>query len=96
MSQQELSWGWITTIWLAHILSQGDHRKVTVREGVYEPLEPDAEGVLRSQIFPGLWLPADALWAGDLTAMLATLQRGLTSPEHAAYVANLRPQRIKR
>jgi transposase len=34
LSQQELSWGWITTIWLAHILSQGDHRKVTVREWV--------------------------------------------------------------
>jgi len=34
LSQQELSWGWITTIWLAHILSQGDHRKVTVRDWV--------------------------------------------------------------
>lgn len=34
LSQQELSWGWIATIWLAHILSQGDHRKLTVREWV--------------------------------------------------------------
>ena len=34
LSQQELSWGWITTIWLAHVLSQGDHRKVTVRDWV--------------------------------------------------------------
>src|SRR3989442_5468250 len=32
--QQGLSWGWTTSIWLAHILSQGDHRKVTVREWV--------------------------------------------------------------
>lgn len=30
--QQGLSWGWVATIWLAHILSQGDHRKLTVRE----------------------------------------------------------------
>ena len=32
--QQGLSWGWTTSIWLAHIVSQGDHRKLTVREWV--------------------------------------------------------------
>jgi transposase len=32
--QQGLSWGWVTTIWLAHIISQGDHRKVSVRDWV--------------------------------------------------------------
>lgn len=32
--QEGLSWGWVATIWLAHILSQGDHRKVTVRDWV--------------------------------------------------------------
>jgi transposase len=32
--QQGLSWGWVTTIWLAHIISQGDHRKLTVRAWV--------------------------------------------------------------
>ena len=60
------------------------------REEVYEALQPDAEGVLRSEVFPGLWLPADALWAGDLATMLAVLQQGLASPEHGAYVAGLR------
>src|SRR6266567_2708165 len=32
--QQGLSWGWIVSIWLAHIVSQGDHRKLTVRDWV--------------------------------------------------------------
>jgi transposase len=32
--QQGLSWGWIATIWLAHILSQGDHRKLPVQAWV--------------------------------------------------------------
>jgi len=32
--QEGLSWGWVATIWLAHILSQGDHRKLTVRDWV--------------------------------------------------------------
>lgn len=65
-----------------------------LREGVHEALQPDAEGVLRSEVFPGLWLPADALWAGDLATMLAVLQQGLASPEHAVYVANLRERML--
>lgn len=30
--QEGLDWGWVGTIWLAHISSQGDHRKLPVRE----------------------------------------------------------------
>jgi transposase len=37
--QQGLSWGWVTTIWLAHILTQGDHRKLPVREWVAQAHE---------------------------------------------------------
>lgn len=32
--QEGLDWGWVVVIWLAYILSQGDHRKVVVREWV--------------------------------------------------------------
>lgn len=31
---QGLSWGWIAAIWLAHILTEGDHRKLPVRAWV--------------------------------------------------------------
>lgn len=37
--QQGLSWGWIATIWLAHILSQGDHRKLPVQTWVQQTHE---------------------------------------------------------
>lgn len=60
-----------------------------LREGVYETLEPGLDGILRSEVFPGLWLPVDALWTGDLAGMLAVLQQGLASTEHAAFVAQL-------
>jgi transposase len=30
--QEGLDWGWVAVIWLAYILSEGDHRKVVVRE----------------------------------------------------------------
>lgn len=55
----------------------------------YRLLQPDEQGILRSQVFPGLWLQPAALWSGDLAALLAVLQEGLASPEHAAFVEQL-------
>jgi Uma2 family endonuclease len=60
-----------------------------LRDGRYDPLAPGADGVLRSQVFPGLWLDPAALVAGDLARVLAVLQQGLASSEHAAFVAQL-------
>lgn len=56
---------------------------------VYVPLAPDAEGVLRSRIFPGLWLDGAAMMKGEMRQVLAVLQKGLASPEHAAFVRRL-------
>jgi Uma2 family endonuclease len=61
-----------------------------LREGVYASLEPDENGILRSEVFPGLWLQPVALWSGDLAKILAVLQEGLASPEHAAFVEQLK------
>jgi Uma2 family endonuclease len=61
-----------------------------LREAGYEPLAPDADGILHSEIFPGLRLPPTAFWAGDLATMLAVLQEGLASPAHATFVERLR------
>ncbi|MEN9206432.1 MAG: Uma2 family endonuclease [Thermostichales cyanobacterium DRC_bins_46] len=44
----------------------------------YVPLPRDGEGIVRSQIFPGLWLTVPALLAGDLNRVLAVLQQGLS------------------
>lgn len=63
-----------------------------LRQGNYESLAPGPDGILRSEIFPGLWLQPIAFWAGDLAAMLAVLQAGLASPEHAAFIAQLQAQ----
>jgi Uma2 family endonuclease len=60
-----------------------------LRDDQYFRLDPDAEGVVRSEVFPGLWLDTAALLAGDLAAVLARLRQGLASPEHAAFVARL-------
>lgn len=60
----------------------------TLRRGAFKPV-PSLGGVLRSVVFPGLWLDTAALQAGDMRQILATLQLGLASPEHAAFVAKL-------
>ena len=46
-------------------------------------------GVVESGRFPGLHLAVGALLAGEVAAVLAELQRGLDSPAHAAFVAEL-------
>lgn len=60
-----------------------------LRSGQFAPLAPDADGILRSEVFPGLWLDAAALLRGDMPRVLGVVQQGVASPEHAAFVAQL-------
>lgn len=59
-------------------------------EEVYVALQPAAQGVLSSRVFPGLRLAVPALLAGDLAAVLEEVRRGLVMPEHAEFVGRLR------
>ncbi len=59
----------------------------------YELLPPDADGIWRSRVFPGLWLDGAALLRGDVSAVLAKLQEGIASPEHRAFVVRLAERR---
>lgn len=55
----------------------------------YVPMVPDADGLIESQIFPGLRLAVQALMGGDLATVLSELQKGLETDEHAAFVSQL-------
>jgi Uma2 family endonuclease len=66
------------------------------QEGRFVSLEPDANGTYRSRVFPGLWLDARALFARDFRGLRATLEQGLASAEHAAFVAALAARRGQR
>jgi Uma2 family endonuclease len=46
-------------------------------EGEYVLQQPDDQGILRSQGFPGLQLAVEALLAGDMERVLAVLQEGM-------------------
>jgi len=54
-------------------------------EGEYVEIQPDTEGILKSTVFPGLWLHAEAMLEGDLGRVLNVLQAGLAAPEAQAF-----------
>ena len=64
----------------------------SLEEGRYVLLQTDEQGVIRSRVFPGLWLAVDALRTGDLASVLAILQQGLQTAEHQVFVESLSQQ----
>lgn len=60
-----------------------------LQDGKFVPQSPDAEGLVRSTVFPGLWLDVRAMLAGDRAKVLQVLQRGVASAEHQEFVARL-------
>ncbi len=56
-------------------------------------LQVDSDGVLRSFSFPGLWLNVQGLLKRDAVQLMATLEQGLASPEHADFVRRLEENR---
>jgi Uma2 family endonuclease len=61
----------------------------SLEQGEYLELLPDNEGILRSQVFPGLWLAATELLAGNMQGVLKVLQAGLQSAEHGDFIQKL-------
>jgi Uma2 family endonuclease len=60
-----------------------------LRKGEYTPLDADEEGIVESEVFPGLRLDVPALLKGNLAQVLATLQKGLEADKHQAFVERL-------
>lgn len=66
-----------------------------LQDGDYVSLLPDEQGVLHSQVFPGLWLNVAAMLQGDMRSVLAVLQTGIETAEHQAFVKHLEELRDK-
>lgn len=52
----------------------------------YRPLTPGDNGILRSRVFPGLWLDWRALLQGNGTGVMDGLKHGLHSDEHERFI----------
>lgn len=60
-----------------------------LREGRLVAFPPDGDGLYRSRVFPGLWLDPQALLTDDTRRLRATIDLGLATADHAAFVARL-------
>jgi Uma2 family endonuclease len=60
-----------------------------LHEGEYRRQSLDDETVIRSTMFPGLWLDTHALLVGRLDEAFATLERGVATTEHNEFVRQL-------
>jgi Uma2 family endonuclease len=72
-------------------VQEGQFDWFVLRNHQYDRLTPDSAGIVRSEVFAGLWLDVEALLQGNLAQVLAVVQQGTASPEHAAFVARLNP-----
>lgn len=59
------------------------------RDGRFDHLQPGSDGITRSEVYPGLWLDANALIQGDLPRVHVALRLGLATAEHQAFVSKL-------
>jgi Uma2 family endonuclease len=60
-----------------------------LRDGEYMRIEPNTEGIIFSEVFPGLCLDVSALLSGDLARVLEVLHQGLAAPEHQSFLESL-------
>jgi Uma2 family endonuclease len=75
-----------------YIVCRTEDREVDwfiLRGGRYVQLEPGDDGILRSEVFPGLWLDPKAMLQGDTRRVLDVLANGVESTEHKTFAESL-------
>jgi Uma2 family endonuclease len=75
--------------YVVHRVLDGKVDWYVLRDGSYVKLSPD-DGILKSEVFPGLWLDAAAFVRGDIATVLDVLAEGLATAEHGEFVQSLK------
>lgn len=60
-----------------------------LKQGRYQLMRPNSEGIFKSRVFPGLWLDSVAFWSSEKGRLLDVLEEGLRSKEHTRFVERL-------
>ena len=60
-----------------------------LQDGEYFKLEPDTDNIIKSQVFPGLWLAIAPLLEANLARVLQAVQQGLGTIEHQEFVKKI-------
>ena len=67
-----------------------------VRRGAKFVAHVPDNGIYKSRVFPGLWLDPVAVFDRSAKRLLAVLQQGIATPEHAKFAAKLQTKLAKR
>lgn len=73
--------------YLVHRVDDGEVDWFLLERGAYVRQALDAQGLLKSRRFAGLWLDVAALLRQDRLALQAAVARGCATAEHAAFAA---------
>ena len=60
-----------------------------LKNGQYINLQPNQEGIIKSEVYPGLWLDVQALLTGNLLKVLEVLHRGMKTNEYLNFIQTL-------
>ncbi|EAZ92018.1 Uma2 family endonuclease [Crocosphaera chwakensis] len=60
-----------------------------LKEGQYTKLKIDKNEIIKSDVYPGLWLDVEALLTGNLLKVLEILQEGMKTREYQNFRQNL-------
>jgi Uma2 family endonuclease len=61
-----------------------------LRDGEYIKLQPDEKNIIKSEVFPGLWLELDSLLNYKLAKVIETVQQGLETAEHQEFITSIK------
>ena len=68
---------------------EGEVDWFVLRDGQFVKQSLGADGLYRSEVFPGLWLEPKSVVSRDAARMFAVAMQGVASPEHKAFVTQL-------
>ena len=60
-----------------------------LKEASYVRLEANEDGIIKSKVYPGLWLDVQALLKGNLLKVLEVLQKGMKTKPHQDFVKKM-------
>jgi Uma2 family endonuclease len=61
----------------------------SLRDGEYIKLQSDEQNIIKSEVFPGLWLKINFLLEYNLAQVIQTVQQGLATKEHQDFIAKI-------
>lgn len=61
-----------------------------LRDEEYIKLQPDEQNIIKSEVFPGLWLGINLILDYDLSQVIQIVQQGLATEENQEFIGKFK------